>query len=371
MYTCHSLYALVQEAMIGKFARKNDWGNIGVSMGIKFEGRLGDIGSPYNLLLAWEEFLPGKRAKLDVQDFNLRLMDNIIQLSQEIVNGAYRHGGYETFNIADPKPRNIHKASVRDRLVHHAAYRILYPFFDRVFIPDSFSCRRGKGTHAAMQRFRTFAYGVSRNNTRTCWVLKCDIRKFFASIDHRVLMDILAKRISDDGMQALLGEIIGSFSTPDRPGVGLPLGNLTSQLLVNIYMNEFDQFVKHVLHFPYYIRYADDFVFLSDDRRQLETLLPEVRTFLTDHLRLELHPDKVSIATVASGIDFLGWVHFPDHRVLRATTRRRMLLRLFHRIDGQDASNATMQSYRGLLRHGNTEKISSKINKLNVHREMI
>src|SRR5579863_5272254 len=141
-----------------------------------------------NLLEAWREFLPGKRKKRDVQEFGMRLIDNILSLQAELVTGTYRHGGYEAFNISDPKPRNIHKASVRDRLLHHAIYRQLYPFFDRTFIADSFSCRIGKGTHAAINRFREFHRIVSKNGTRQCWVLKCDIRKFFASIDHGILM---------------------------------------------------------------------------------------------------------------------------------------------------------------------------------------
>ncbi len=125
--------------------------------------------------------------------FERYLMQNVLKLHSELATNIYQHGGYEHFKISDPKPRDIHKASVRDRLVHHALYRKLYPFFDRTFIADSYSCRNGKGTHKAMNRFRDFAYKVSKNHTRTVWILKCDIRKFFASIDQRALMEI--KRI--------------------------------------------------------------------------------------------------------------------------------------------------------------------------------
>ena len=185
-----------------------------------------------NLLEAWREFAKGKRNKPDVQEFSLKLMDNLFILREDLSSGNYRHGGYKSFSISDPKPRNIHKTSVRDRLLHHAIYRVLYPFFDKTFITDSFSCRIKKGTHKALNRFRAFAYIVSRNHTRTCWVLKCDIRSFFASIDHQVLLDILNSCIPDKQIIWLLQEIIGSF--PVKPKVGLPLGNLTSQLLVNI-----------------------------------------------------------------------------------------------------------------------------------------
>lgn len=279
-------------------------------------------------------------------------MDNILALHEDLANDLYRHGNYHAFNISDPKPRNIHKADVRDRLLHHAIYRKLYPFFDRTFIADSFSCRIDKGTHKALDRFRTFSRIVSKNNTRACWILKCDIKKFFANIDHVTLLNILHSYIPDPKILSLLENIIYSFSS-GTTGKGLPLGNLTSQLLVNIYMNEFDQFMKHQLRAKYYLRYADDFVILSADRRWLESVLIEAEAFLAARLKLQLHPDKVFIKTLASGIDFLGWVHFPDHRVLRSATKRRMMRRI-----GENPTPETIASYRGLLKHGNTFKIS-------------
>ena len=308
-----------------------------------------------NLLEAWKEFLKGKRNKRDVQEFSLRLMDNIFSLHEDLVNHTYRHGDYQAFNICDPKPRNIHKAAVRDRLLHHAIHRILYPFFDRIFIADSFSCRVGKGTHGALNRFRSFGYIVSKNNTRTCWILKCDIRKFFASVDHVVLMNILSVYISDKNILWLLREVINSFSST-RAGIGLPLGNLTSQLFANIYMNEFDQFMKHKLKARYYVRYTDDFVMLSEDKSWLESLISQINWFFYKRLRLKLHPEKVFIKTFASGIDFLGWIHFPDYRVLRTATKRRMMKRI-----EEISCLETINSYLGLLKHGNTHKLKAKI----------
>lgn len=308
-----------------------------------------------NLLEAWKEFVKGKRSKRDVQEFSRNLIDNILSLYFDFVNLRYTHGGYEAFNICDPKPRNIHKASVRDRLVHHAIYRTLYPFFDRIFISDSFSCRLGKGTHRALDRFEAFFNKVSRNNTRTVWVLKCDIRKFFANIDHELLIRILMSYIRDRKTLWLLRKVIESFSSTRR-GIGLPLGNLTSQLFVNIYMNEFDQYMKHILKAKYYIRYADDFVILSHDRIWLEEYISKIREFLENRLHLQLHPHKVFIKTLASGVDFLGWVHFPDHRVLRGSTKRRMFARL-----KENLSEETKNSYLGILKHGNTHKIQKEL----------
>ena len=298
----------------------------------------------------------GKRKKKDVQEFQHSLMDNIFALHRDLKDGTYRHGPYHAFKISDPKPRDIHKATVRDRLVHHAIYRQLYPFFERTFVADSYSCRRWKGTHRAVNRFRKFAHKVSRRDTCTCWVLKCDIRKFFASVDQNVLIDIVSRYVPDQGIRALIAEVVGSFHST-ASGKGLPLGNLTSQLLVNVYMNEFDRFVKHQLKAQHYVRYADDFVFISRNRASLESLVPRIAEFLETRLALSLHPDKVSIETLASGVDFLGWIHFPDHRVLRTATKRRML----KRVRGLDEEDATVQSYLGMLRHGNTQKLRRKL----------
>ncbi|MGI0134736.1 MAG: reverse transcriptase domain-containing protein [Candidatus Micrarchaeaceae archaeon] len=310
-----------------------------------------DIISLENLFAAWQEFLEGKTKRTDVQEFQEHLMRNILILHHELLNKTYRHSKYEAFKISDPKPRDIHKSAVRDRLLHHAIYRVLYPYFDKRFITDSYSCRVGKGTHRALNRFQSFARKVSLNHTKTVWVLKCDIKKFFASVDHEVLLGIVAKHIGDADVRNLLSEIVGSFYS-GRIGTGLPLGNLTSQLLVNVYMNEFDQYVKRRLKAKHYIRYGDDFVILSRDREWLKQLLPHIQDFLWNELRLTLHPQKVSISTVASGVDFLGWVHFPDHRVLRTATKKRML----RRVERLEEEDPTVQSYLGLLSHGNTYK---------------
>ena len=307
-----------------------------------------------NLFAAWEEFIVDKKKKSDVRLFALRLTDNIFQLREDLLNQTYRHGGYESFFISDPKPRHIHMASVRDRLLHHALHRQLYPFFDRMFIADSYSCRLDKGTHRALNRFTYYSFKVSRNNTKACWALKCDIKKFFANIDHAVLQSILVTHIADVKIIWLLNEIISGFSLTQ--GKGLPLGNLTSQLLVNIYMNEFDQYMKNTLRVKCYIRYADDFVILSDNKQELERLVVTIAEYLGKTLKLQLHPNKVSISTVASGVDFLGWGHFPRHRVLRTATKKRMMRRIV-----DNPTEEIFRSYLGLLQHGNAYILSREI----------
>lgn len=333
-------------------------------MGVKLGHIFEEVISVGNLVLAWKAFEKGKKNKVDVLKFSERLMDNILALHYDLASRMYTHGGYKAFKISDPKPRDIHKASVRDRLLHHAIYRMIYPYFDKKFIRDSYSCRNGKGTHKATSRFKQHCNKVSKNNTRTCWVLKCDIRKFFANIDHRILMDILEKHIEDKDILWLLRGVVVSFNTKGKTDKGLPLGNLTSQLLVNIYMNEFDQYMKHVLKAKWYIRYADDFVMVSCNKKELEQSLSKISHILKEKLELELHPGKVSIKTLSSGIDFLGWVHFPTHSVLRTSTKRRMIKRI-----KECPEDKTICSYLGMLEHGNGHVIRGEI--LSMQRDMV
>ena len=316
-----------------------------------FSHTYNDIISVENLLLAWQEFERGKSKKLDVMEFKRQLMNNIFSLHNDLKNKTYKHSNYKHFVVNDPKRRDIHKASVRDRLFHHAVYRILYPFFDKIFIADSYSCRDNKGTHRAIKRFDTFSRKESKNWTKTVWILKCDIRKFFASINHNILLEILKIKIQDEDIICLLENIIWSFNSGIKD-VGLPLGNLTSQLLVNIYMNEFDQFVRHKLKVKYYIRYADDFVFMSINLEYLKQLCQKIEDFLTQELKLQLHPDKIFIKTLASGVDFLGFIHFEKHKVLRTATKKRM----FRKVNEKNVT-----SYLGLLSHGNGYKLSNSL----------
>ncbi|HBL39413.1 TPA: hypothetical protein DDZ10_01955 [Candidatus Uhrbacteria bacterium] len=323
---------------------------------ILFDHSYEELISMDNLLAAWSEFILGKRGRADAQEFERQLMANLTNLHDRLAAGIYEHSAYEAFIISDPKTRSIHKASVGDRVLHRAVYRLFYPFFDRTFISDSFSCRIGKGMHRAIARFDELARKESSSHRKTVWVLKCDVRKFFASIDQDILIEIIDGYVPDKRIADLFRRIIRSFSTDGRTGVGLPLGNLTSQLFANVYLNRFDQFVKHRLKAERYIRYADDFAVLSRDRQRLERLLPEMREFLVAKLHLELHPDKIELKTFASGVDFLGWVHFPDHRVLRSSTRKRMI----NALEGQPRKE-TIASYFGLLQHGNTHGLRTNL----------
>jgi retron-type reverse transcriptase len=319
-----------------------------------FEHKYEKIIKIENLIATWERFLRGKRRKKDVASFEARLTDNLAGLHQALADKIYEHGPYAAFNVSDPKPRNIHKAAVRDRFLHHLLHKELYPYFEKRYIYDSYSCRLNKGVHRAMDRFKRFAGEVSKNHSRTCYVLKCDIKKFFASIDHTTLIKILKRHIEDKEIVWLINRVISSFYSA-RPGVGLPLGNLTSQLLVNVYMHEFDMYMKQQLRVKYYIRYADDFIILSDNKDYLDNLLPEISEFLQTQLKLNLHERKVCIKTYASGVDFLGWVHFPYYRQLRTATKRKIIRKL-----RGYPKRETVISYLGFLGHGNAYKFKKK-----------
>jgi retron-type reverse transcriptase len=324
-----------------------------------FDVKYFDIIKLENLLVTWERFLRGKRHKRDVIIFQTELATNLTALYYSLVNYTYIHGPYSAFNISDPKPRNIHKATVRDRLLHHLIYKELYPYFDKKFIHDVYSCRENKGVHRALNRFRYFARRASKNNSRTCYILKCDIQKFFANVDHQALIKILKRHINDPSLIWLLERVIFSFYS-NHPGIGLPLGNLTSQLFVNIYMHEFDMYIKQELRVKYYIRYGDDFVILADNKEYLNTLLLKVSEFLQKELKLTLHQHKVDIKTHASGLDFLGWIHFPHHRQIRTTTKHKIIKKL----KGYPTPQ-TIISYRGLFSHGNTYKLKKRIDQWN------
>ena len=171
---------------------------------------------PENLFSAWEAFKRGKRNKGDVMAFERDLEENIFRLHRELKSGAYRHGPYAGFYIHDPKQRHIHKANVRDRILHHAVFSVMNPIFEPTFIPTSFSCRVGYGTHKGVDVLAAMLRRCAKNGTNNCFVLKADVRKFFDGVDHAILISILQRRIKDEKAMRLLSSIVGSYATPLR-----------------------------------------------------------------------------------------------------------------------------------------------------------
>lgn len=330
-----------------------------------------DVVSLKGLFSAWRRFSKGKRSKKDVNAFELHLEDNLFSLHQRLVSGEWRPDPYQAFLVQDPKLRRIHKASVADRVLYQAVYQALYPLFDKHFIHDSYASRDMKGTHRGVERFKVFAKKASGNHRQPAFVLKCDVRKFFDSIDHDILLDLLGRclgnRLSNESrLRALLEKIIRSFEV--TPGKGLPLGNVTSQIFANIYLNELDQFVKHELRARYYIRYCDDFVLLSVSRERLQDWTQQIGAFLKHKLALSLHPNKVTIRKLHQGCDFLGYVSLPRHRVLRTKTKNRMLEKITALAAATKAGKVSeerlqnsLASYLGLLGHCKSKKVLAEI----------
>ena len=316
-----------------------------------------------NLFSAWNKFKSDKGKKKDVQRFEWELEQNIFQLHRELRTCTYKHHNYSSFFIRDPKQRHIHKAEVRDRILHHAIFRIINPIFEETFIANSFSCRVGKGAHKGVIALEKMIRKESKNYSKCCYILKCDVSKFFDSIDHQILMNILKKRIKDKNALWLLREVVESFSSSksDIFNVrGVPIGNLTSQIFANVYMNELDQYIKHELKIKHYARYTDDFVIVSDNLKHLQDVLDSVRVFLGENLALELHPKKVTIQKYNQGIDFLGYISFPRYRLVRVKTKRRIIEHKTGKL-GRKSLWQSLQSYLGVLSHANAHKFSEKL----------
>jgi RNA-directed DNA polymerase len=287
-----------------------------------------------NLLDAHRKARRGKRARPAVARFELDLERNLLDLQRELGDRTYWPGGYRLFEIYDRKPRRIAAAPYRDRVVHHAVMNLVEPVLDRAFIADSYACRVGKGVHGAVERHQGWA-------RRYVYALKVDVRRYFPSIDHRILKTKLRARIKDAGVLWLFDQIVDSGPDPG-PGetfgsddlvdlmqrrCGIPIGNLTSQFLGNLYLDDLDHYLKETLRVPAYLRYVDDLILLDDSKSRLWDLRREIDRFLEGE-RLRLHPHKVQVRPTALGLDVLGYRVFPGHRRLRRDNGYRFRRRL-------------------------------------------
>ena len=330
----------------------------------------GSMVSLENLFFSWDQFKRGKKKRKDIQQFEMYLEDFIFELHEELVAGRYQHSLYKKFYVFDPKERHINKACVRDRLVHQMIYATLSKIFDPTFIEHSLSCRVGKGTHKGLSFLKKFLRKASQNGTKQCFSLKMDIQKFFDSVDHDILKGLIRKRIKDPRVLSLVDTIIDSFFFQEIDGrrVGIPLGNVTSQLFANIYLHELDLFVKETLKKKIYIRFCDDFLFLSTQKAELLALIPLIRLFLKKELYLNLHPKKIIMRKFHQGIDFIGYVLFPHHKALRTQTKKRLKRRLkkkhgeyLERKISPRTMDQCLQSYLGILSHANQHDFSQAL----------
>jgi retron-type reverse transcriptase len=327
------------------------------------------------LLHAAEEARRGKRFRPAVAAFHFDQERALWKLHEELTTKTYRPGPYRSFFIYEPKKRQISAAPYRDRVVHHALTGVLEPIFEKTFIADSYACRKGKGTHAGVNRCQEFA-------RRFRYVLKADIQKFFPSLDHEICKALVARKIKDRDVLGLVGQIIDGSNpqedvsnyfpgddlfTPGERRRGIPIGNQTSQFFANVYLDPLDHFVKDRLGIKGYVRYVDDFLVFSDDKGHLADVREQIRAFLI-RLRLVLHPKKCAILPVADGIRFLGYRVFPTHRLLPKENVRRFRRRVRRMQEEYAAGRATfaevyqrLMSWSGHAEQANTYRLRCRL----------
>ena len=273
---------------------------------------LARIADPANLRLAFWKAAKGKRAKADCRAFQQELDANLSALRTDVLAGQARAGDYHYFTVHDPKKRLICAANFRERVLHHALMNVCEPVLERAAIFDSYACRKGKGQLAAVRR----AEGYAQHHG---WFLKMDIRKYFDSVDQRVLLALLARKFKDSAVLDLFAQILASYAT--APSLGLPIGNLTSQHFANVYLTPLDRFIKERLGRRAYVRYMDDFVVWGDSGAELRAVWREVAAFLAAELRLDLK-ENIAVNQTAFGMDFLGYRIFPQE--LRLARRSKL-----------------------------------------------
>lgn len=277
-----------------------------------------------------------------------RLEPELFQLQRELIAGTYRPGPYHTFTIREPKERQIAAAPFRDRVVHHSICSVLEPVFERRYIHDSYACRKGKGSHRAIQR----AWAFTRKHG---WFLKCDVAKYFDSADHEILKERVRRLFKDARFLTLLERIVDHNAPHNAPGKGLPIGNLTSQYFANLYLDGLDHFIKEQVRMKHYVRYMDDFLCFADSKEELQCVLSEVREFLDERLCLRLKDRKCYIAPVTQGIPFLGMRLYPGTIRLSRPALVRCNRKLKHRekafVQGRITEEALIQSASSLIAH--------------------
>lgn len=290
-----------------------------------------------NLRLAYEKARLGKSRMGNVRRFGQDVVRNLDRIRESLLDGTFTTSRYQVKKIYVPKERDIYVLPFSpDRIVQHAIMNVLEPIWDAMFIHDSYACRRGKGIHQGSRRTMEFV-------RRYRYVLKCDIAKFYPSIDHDILYEIVRQKIKCPDTLRLLYDIIYSVSG----GKNAPIGNFTSQWFCNLYLNELDRLVKNTFRVKGYLRYCDDFCLFHDDKNYLRYLAGEIRAFLADELKLTF--SKCEVFPVSHGVDFLGYRHFRHHILLRKSTATRVKKRLKALPGRLECGRVSAEQYRSSL----------------------
>lgn len=371
---------------INNVIANNQFNNNGRSCGIALRG-IQDFMITFNKLFEklisienlQDAYLKARKHKSNnpaVIKFEKHWQLHLANLHKELKTKTYQPAPLKTFILRDPKTRTICVSQFRDRIVHHALVNILQPIFEPRFIYDSYASRKNKGTHHALKRFYIFLRKVTKNGKQILdarnsndihgFVLKADIKHYFETVDHEILLRIINHHIKDE--QVLwLTKIILSNHNSKIPGKGMPLGNWTSQFFANIYLNELDQYIKHKLKANYYLRYVDDFVILHQNKNILVKYEKQIKALLNT-LKLELHPDKCKIIPLKKGISFLGFKCFYHYKLVRQRNIRKIyhklkeMIKLYKskRIDVEDIQE-TLQGWNAYAMQGNTYKIRKRL----------
>ena len=328
----------------------------------------------------------GKRYREEVRCFHQNLDGNLLDIQEDMRQGTYRTGGYRHLWVQVPKRRLVMALPYRDRIVQWSVYQLLNPYFDRTFIADSYACRVGKGSHKAVERLQYWLRKINRSQYPDWYYLKLDISKYFYRVDHEVLLKILRWRITDPDLMQLIERVVNNPKEPfglprgKKPedvrfeswlyNVGMPIGNLLSQMFANIMLNELDQYCKHVLHIGAYIRYMDDILILGPDKEQLKEYHKKIAEFLCNVLHLDLN-DKTCIRPVSMGIEFVGQRVWATHCILRKSTARRLKREVRKisenvrdKIITRQEFERRVASIRGMIDHTNSGALRWRLNEI-------
>jgi len=311
-----------------------------------------------NLLRAFRKAKKGSNKSIEAKQWLFYLEKKMLELQKELETTTYKPGNFRYFKVYDPKERLISVAPFKDRVVHHAVVNILEPVYENIFIHDSYATRKYKGQHKAVFKAQKF---MQNNN----WFLKCDIEKFFESVSHDILLKIIENKIKDKKLIHLIEMIICNGG---NNGIGLPIGNLTSQFFANVYLNNFDHFIKENLRVRNYIRYMDDFVLFSNEKSQLKLWLREIKQYLAEELKLHLKSNAVYINSRLNGLSFLGTRIFPRTIRIKQENFKRYIRRMKKRKYEYRTNQITednflmsMNSYFALMAQYNTYNLRKKI----------
>lgn len=316
-----------------------------------------------NVQKSYNKARKGKRYRKDVIRFTKKKEENLKRVREDILTQAYEPGAYHYFKVYEPKERQIMALPFYDRVVQHAINNVLEPIFNKRFIFHSYACRKKKGMHKASETLQGWLYGWQKyHGDEPLYAIKADIHHYFQSIDHSILKAEIRRVIKDKEALTLIDRIIDhNGNMPD--GVGIPVGNLTSQLFANIYLDKLDRFIKHTLGVKHYVRYMDDFILLSPDKGQLREWLAAIETFLRDELRLELNP-KTTILAAKNGIDFVGYKHRGTHKKVRRDSVKRMKRKIKWYIKGKitkEKLQKSVTSWTGHASHADSYNLQKKI----------